>query len=85
SMRTLEAVVSGYTHITNAVFAPEEWMVHVDVLLREGDKYTPIIVSNHRVARKNDTKTTLAVPTHRLGLSEPLEAPYKLRHHAVDG
>ena len=85
SMRTLEALASGYTHITNAVFATEEWMVRVDLLLREGDKYTPIIVSNHRVARKNDTKTTPAVPTHRLGLSEPLEAPYKLRHHAVDG
>ena len=43
SMRTLEALASGYTHITNAVFATEEWMVRVDLLLREGDKYTPII------------------------------------------
>ena len=30
SMRTLEAVVSGYTHITNAVFATEEWMGKVE-------------------------------------------------------
>ena len=85
SMRTLEALASGYTHITNAVFATEEWMVRVDLLLREGDRYTPVIVSNHRVARKNEQRKTLAVPTHRLGLSEPLEVPYKLRHHAVDG
>lgn len=85
AMATLEAIASGYTHITNAVFATEKWKVHVELLLREAGSYTPIIVSNHRVARKHPKKTTLAVPTHRLGLSEPMEVPYKGRHHAVDG
>ncbi|WP_448856093.1 TM0106 family RecB-like putative nuclease [Corynebacterium camporealensis] len=85
SMATLEALAYGYTHITGAVFSTDTWQVEVDLLLREGDKYTPIIVSNHRVARPHSTKKTLAVPTHRLGLSEPLEVGYKLRHHAVDG
>ena len=42
SMRTLEALASGYTHITNAVFATEEWMVRIDLLLREGDKLSLI-------------------------------------------
>ncbi|MDK7885210.1 TM0106 family RecB-like putative nuclease [Corynebacterium striatum] len=85
SMATLEALAYGYTHITNAVFATDEWKVEVDLLLQEGEKYTPVIVSNHRVARRNERARTLAVPTHRIGLSEPLEMPYKIRHHAVDG
>lgn len=85
SMATLEALAYGYTHITGAIFATGEWKVEIDLLLREGEAYTPIIVSNHRVARRNENARTLAVPTHRVGLSEPLEVPYKLRHHSVDG
>lgn len=40
---------------------------------------------HHRVARKHDKAKTLGVPTHRLGLSEPLELGYKPRHHVLDG
>lgn len=47
--------------------------------------YLPILVSNHRAARAHTTITTPAVPTHRLGLSAPLPAPYKIRHHVTDG
>ncbi|MFS0469761.1 recombinase RecB, partial [Corynebacterium striatum] len=59
SMATLEALAYGYTHITNAVFATDEWKVEVDLLLQEGEKYTPVIVSNHRVARRNERARTL--------------------------
>ena len=85
AMATLEAIAAGYTHITNAVFSTEEWMVEVELLLKEEAGYTPIIVSNHRVARRNQHQRTAVVPTHRLGLSAPMEAPYKIRHHAIDG
>ena len=30
-MATLEALAYGYTHITNAVFATDEWKVEVDL------------------------------------------------------
>ena len=90
SLETLEALASGATHITGAVFANEKWVVNVDMLVREGASaskglYTPVMVSTHRVARKHDKAKTLAVPTHRLGLSEPLEMGYKPRHHVLDG
>ncbi|MDN6646321.1 TM0106 family RecB-like putative nuclease [Corynebacterium flavescens] len=85
SLATLEAIAAGYTHITNAVFSTREWMVKAELLLKEEGGYTPVIVSNHRVARRNERHSTLVVPTHRLGLSAPMEAPFKIRHHAVDG
>ena len=92
SLETLEALAVGATHITGAVFATDEWIVGVDMLVKEAsagasasDAYTPVIVSSHRVARKHDTVKTLGVPTHRLGLSEPLEVGYKPRHHVLDG
>ena len=73
SLETLEALATGATHITGAVFANEKWLVGVDMLVREGalarsGSYTPVMVS-----------------THRLGLSEPLELGYKPRHHVLDG
>lgn len=85
SMATLEAMAAGYTHITNAVLSTATWMVKVELLLREGEAYTPIIVSNHRIARPHSSARTPAVPTHRLGLSQPLELRYKTKHHAIDG
>lgn len=85
ALATLEALAHGYTHITNAVFSTEEWMVRVELLVRDGEKYSPVIVSDHRVARLHEGARTLVVPTHRLGLSEPLPAKYKIKHHAVDG
>lgn len=84
-MATLEAIAAGFTHIVGASFTAASWRVEVDLLLREEGAYTPIIVSNHRVARPHKTATTPGVPTHRLGLSAPLELPYKTRHHTVDG
>src|SRR5699024_10860107 len=67
-----------------------QWIVGVDMLVREGAStsdaaYTPVMVSSHRVARKHDKATTPGVPTHRLGLSKPLELGYKARHHVLDG
>lgn len=90
SLETLEALATGATHITGAVFVNEKWLVGVDMLVREGasvsnGSYTPVMVSTHRVARKHDKAKTLGVPTHRLGLSEPLELGYKPRHHVLDG
>jgi predicted RecB family nuclease len=90
SLETLEALATGATHITGAVFANEQWIVGVDMLVREGAStsdaaYTPVMVSSHRVARKHDKATTPGVPTHRLGLSKPLELGYKARHHVLDG
>ena len=85
AMATLEALAYGYTHITNAVLSTSEWMVRVELLVRDGDNYSPVIVSDHRVARPHEHARTPVVPTHRLGLSEPLPAKYKIRHHAVDG
>lgn len=82
---TLEALAAGATHITGAVFSNGTWRVEVDLLLREGDCYSPVLVSNHRVARPHPSRRTPAVPTHRLGLSAPLELGYKLRHHVSDG
>ena len=70
AMATLEALAYGYTHITNAVFSTNEWMVRVELLIREGESYTPVIVSDHRVARPNEKSRAVVVPTHRLGLSE---------------
>src|SRR5699024_2906864 len=90
SLETLEALATGATHITGAVFANEQWIVGVDMLVRAGAStsdvaYTPVMVSSHRVARKHDKATTPGVPTHRLGLSKPLELGYKARHHVLDG
>lgn len=84
-MATLEAMAAGVHLITNARFRYGGWYVELDGLVRDGEAYLPIIVSNHRVAKKNPHATLPGVPTHRLGLSAPLDLPYKLRHHPVDG
>src|SRR5699024_6049465 len=90
SLETLEALATGATHITGAVFANEHWLVGVDVLVREGgstseSSYTRVVVATDRVAREDDSVKILGVPTHRLGLSEPLEWGYEPRHHVLDG
>ncbi len=73
----------------------EDYLVNVDVLVKDAGPqskgagaqagYIPVIVSNHRAARRHATATTPAVNTHRLGLSRPLDAPFKIRHHVADG
>lgn len=83
-LSTLEAMAAGYTHITGGVLETGNLVAPVDILLREGEAYTPINVSNHRVERKSPRHTCYSVPTYRLGLSEPLEVGYKLRHKATD-
>ncbi|MDY3127033.1 MAG: TM0106 family RecB-like putative nuclease [Corynebacterium sp.] len=87
SLETLEALAAGATHITGALLCTDEWEVAVDVLVRDRDSglYTPVIVSNHRVARRHESRRIPGVPTHRLGLSDALPLPFKPRHHAVDG
>lgn len=96
---TLEFLAAGVDLITNARFAQDGWAVDIDALVRDGNTYLPLLVSNHRVARKVQARpenpnhrkvapappTLPAVPTHRVGLSQPLELPYRLRHHVADG
>ncbi|WP_244977398.1 TM0106 family RecB-like putative nuclease [Corynebacterium lizhenjunii] len=87
-MATLEAMATGAHLITHAAFAYDTWQVDVDALVREGDAYLPLLITNHRVARRVQSAgspSLPAVPTHRVGLSAPLELPYRLRHHSVDG
>lgn len=86
-MTTLELLAAGVDLITNARFAPAGagWAVDIDALIKVEGGYAPVLVSNHRVARRHAQARLLAVPTHRLGLSQPLEMPYKLRHHVADG
>lgn len=87
---TLEALAAGADLVTGAVFTGESggqrWRVRVDVLVRRPEgTYLPIIVSNHRVARRDERATMLAVATNRLSLSEPMTVPYRQRHHVSDG
>ncbi len=84
-MATLEALATGADLITGGLFAYHGWRVTVDALLKAVDGYVPVLVSNHRVARRHPEQCTPGVPTHRLGLSEPLDLPYRLRHHVADG
>ncbi len=87
---TLEALAAEANLITGAVFTGAshgvDWRVHVDILVRRPNgTYLPVIVSNHRVARPHEGATMPVVATSRLGLSEPLDAPFRQRHHAIDG
>lgn len=87
---TLEALAAGANLITGAVFrgtsAGNDWHVRVDALarLRDGD-YLPVMVSNHRVARRREGSEMPAISTARLGLAKPSTVPYQQRHHAIDG
>lgn len=82
---TQRALSGAHTHITGGVLIAEGVAVNVDLLLRAPDGVVPVLVSNHRVARKKPGKTLPGVPTHRLGLSRPLPLPYQARHHVADG
>ncbi|AGF73662.1 TM0106 family RecB-like putative nuclease [Corynebacterium halotolerans] len=87
---TLEALAAEANLITGATFTGTsegaEWRVDVDVLARRPDgTYLPVIVSNHRVARPHEASTMPMVATSRLGLSEPMDAPFRQRHHVADG
>lgn len=87
---TLEALAAEPTLITGAVLTGRtgdtDWRVRMDVLVRTGQgTYAPVLVSNHRVARRSQTHTAQVVATSRLGLSAPLSSPHRLRHHVADG
>lgn len=87
---TLEALAVQATLITGAVFSGVlegvEWQVTADLLVRNADgSYTPIMVSNHRVARPNPHRTMLALATTRLGMGHALEVHAAPRHHTIDG
>ncbi|MFC6146667.1 TM0106 family RecB-like putative nuclease [Corynebacterium nasicanis] len=88
-LATLEALAAEADLITGAVFTGgtgTEWRVDVDILVRRphGD-YLPVIISNHRVARADESSTTPVIATSRLGLGEPVEGRFRLRHHVADG
>lgn len=91
---TAEAMKSGAHLITNAALrgpvAGVDVLAEVDILVRDYEpgqppRYLPVIISNHRVARPDATETLDMVAVHRLGLSAPLPARAKARHHTVDG
>ncbi|WP_260452859.1 TM0106 family RecB-like putative nuclease [Corynebacterium testudinoris] len=85
-LATLEALAQRATLITGAVFSTAQWRVEVDILVRRPDGlYMPVIVSNHRVARAAQGHSTPVLATGRLGLGEPVEGQFRLRHHAIDG
>ncbi|AWB82810.1 recombinase RecB [Corynebacterium yudongzhengii] len=88
-LATLEALAAEPTILTGAVLTGRDngtdWRVRMDALIRTGEgTYRPVLVSNHRVARPHETRTTPMIPTHRLGLGKPVEAGYRLRHHVSD-
>ena len=86
---TREALRRGAHLITRAVLCGEidgvRVVCEIDVLVRTDAGYMPVIVSNHRVARKDPASLALMVPTGRLGLGAPLEVQAKPRHHTIDG
>ena len=90
-LRSLETLklATGATHITGAVFTNEKWLVGVDMLVREGIDKRKLLYPGDGLyppcGGKHDSVKILGVPTHRLGLSEPLELGYKPRHHVLDG
>lgn len=86
---TRAAMKRGATLITNAQLEGEIEgklvQAEVDVLVRTGEGYAPVIISNHRVARPHAEATLEMVPTGRLGLGKPLTVRAKARHHTIDG
>ena len=89
-MATLDALAAQADLITGAVFtgrsAGVDWRVDVDILVRRpDDTYLPVVISNHRVAREDDRVTTPVIATGRLGLGDPVNGPFRLRHHVADG
>ena len=86
---TIAAIRAGAHVITNARLTGQiegvRVVADVDVLVRDGHDYLPVIISNHRVARAHETSRMAMIPVGRLGLSAPLEVPAKPRHHTVDG
>lgn len=89
-LATLEALAAQADLLTGAVFTGESggisWRVDVDLLVRRRDgTYIPVVISNHRVARPDDRARTPVIATARLGLGEPVEGSFRLRHHVADG
>lgn len=89
---TLEALASGADLITGAQLqgwdGTRPWRVRVEILARQPDgTYLPVIVSNHRVARRDESGkySTPIISTSRLSLSQPVEGPFRPRHHVADG
>src|SRR5699024_10285754 len=87
---TLEALAAQADLIAGAVFTGTssgvDWRVDVDLLVRRpDDTYMPVVISNHRVARADDGSSTPVISTARLGLGQPVEARFRLRHHVTDG
>ena len=91
-LNTLEALATGADLITSAQLhgrdAGYPWRIRVEVLARQPDgSYLPVIVSNHRVARRDESGqfNVPVIATNRLSLSQPVDAPFRPRHHVSDG
>lgn len=87
---TLEALAAEAHLVTGAVFRGrafgQAWRLEIDALARLRDgTYLPVVVSNHRVARRREGFAMQAISTVRLGLARPSTVPFQQRHHAIDG
>ncbi|WP_377739278.1 TM0106 family RecB-like putative nuclease [Corynebacterium choanae] len=86
---TLEAMAAGATIITGARLSVtvdgQEFQLAIDVLVKNGDTYLPVLLSQHRVARPHAGASQLLIGTKRLGLAAPVRGPWKMKHHAHDG
>lgn len=86
---TRAAMRDGANLITNAVLTGEVdgWHVvaGVDILVRTGNGYAPVVISNHRVARPHPEAELAMIAVNRLGLSDPITVNAKARHHTTDG
>ncbi|MDO4929140.1 MAG: TM0106 family RecB-like putative nuclease [Corynebacterium sp.] len=88
---TLEALAHAPTIITEAMLELHEptamgstWYIAVDALVRHEDRYIPIIISNHRVARLHKEQQVWSCATSRLGLGSWQQVPFKIKNHAYD-
>lgn len=85
-MATLDALASGAHLITGAafsgVFEGVAWAVEVPVLVRVGEAYMPVVISNHRIGRRAERGRAQVIATARLGLGRPLEEKFKVKAYA---
>lgn len=86
---TLEALAANATFITNARLiwdSPHgEIATDLDALVQRQDgSYMPVLITNHRVARKDTDRSLQVIASRRLGLSTPITEQFRLKHHAVD-
>lgn len=81
---TLECLAAGDTLITDCVLEWGQLRTEIDILVRIGAGYVPIIVTNHRAARPSTASEAQYLAVPRLGLGSVLTGSFRIRHHAHD-